>query len=95
MAAARDWGKDASKTDVVCKYCLKEMRKDNIGRHNSKMHPGKKEAFSLKTIKGQMSLSALLGVVKSSPGGAIITSSSEEVDGAVESVKRTISKPNL
>ena len=87
MAAARDWGKDASKTDVVCKYCLKEMRKDNIGRHNSKMHPGKKESFSLKTIKGQISLSALLGVVRSSPGGAIRTSSSQEIDVAVESVE--------
>ena len=43
------WGKDSSRMEVVGMYCLKEMRKDNLVRHNAKIHQGKKEAFSFKT----------------------------------------------
>ena len=71
--SAKDWGKDNSKTVVVCKYCSKEMRKDNLGRHTAKQHPGKKEAFSHKNVKGQSSLSSMLGLKP--PGEAVRVSS--------------------
>ena len=76
--SAKDWGKDTSKTYVVCKYCSKEMRKDNLGRHTVKQHPGKKEAFNHKNVKGQASLSSMLG--SKPPGEAVRVSSTPMKD---------------
>ena len=73
--AAATWGKDTSRTEVVCKYCLKQMRKDNLGRHNAKVHPGKQESFSVKTLKGQLPLSFIVSGGKKGPGEAIRISS--------------------
>ena len=73
------WGKDSSRMEVVGMYCLKEMRKDNLVRHNAKIHQGKKEAFSFKTQKGQRSLSSLLSVRESpSPGKALGLNTDQE-----------------
>ena len=86
--SAKDWGKDNSKTVVVCKYYSKEMRKDNLGRHTAKQHPGKKEAFSHKNVKGQSSLSSMLGLkppgevvrVSSAPMNVNVPPAAEDID---------------
>ena len=69
-----------SKTEIVCLYCSKEMRKDNLTRHMAKLHPGKKESFSLKTLKGQKSLSSMFSDGRNIPGKALRISESESTD---------------
>ena len=82
MASANssDWGKDSSRSEVVCSVCDKVMRKDNLLRHFTKCHPGKKESFKHKTVEGQKSLSSFFS--SKSPGGPIRVDTSSPVKDA-------------
>ena len=64
-----EWGKDSSRTEVVCAICEKSMRKDNLSRHFGKCHPGVKEDFRHKTVGGQKSLSSF--VLSKPPGKSV------------------------
>ena len=73
-APSAEWGKDSSRGEIICTYCGKGMRKDNLTRHTQTYHPGKKESWKLKSLEGQKSLTSFF--CPKPPGGAkkVVTS---------------------
>ena len=81
-SSSNDWGKDSSRTEVVCGRCEKVMRKDNLARHFAKCHPGVKEICRHKIVEGQKSLSSFFS--SKAPGKPVRIPTSTPVKGGAD-----------
>ena len=89
-ALTAEWGKDSSKGDILCTYCGRGMRRDNLTRHTLTSHPGKKESWRLKPLEGQKSLTSFFSPKPPGTAMKVVTSTpvkdhGDKVDVSFES----------